>query len=256
MEKRGQAEIVGKIIFVILGVLAIVIIYSVVNKISHEVEEGIKSRDINNKINQNLECNIDRDCEEFEKCLEGKCVEMSEEGFYEDYDCNEWSECHATFSLKEIVNNNISLEGAKERDCFSTKGCLKDKTQTQTCDFKVDIYAINAFWCYENYVEIYINGTNQLVSRVKETEISEQINLSRVDINFPIQTEKEYCSFCFNKIKDFDEEGVDCGGKYCSLCQKPYSFFDWLFVLIVIMWIAIGILILYSIYLNRLKRGT
>ena len=132
---------------------------------------------------------------------------MSEEGCYEDYDCNEWSECHTTFSLKEIVNNNISLKGAKERDCFSTKGCLKDKTQTQTCDFKVDIYAINAFWCYENYVEIYVNGTNQLVSRVKETEISEQINLSRVDINFPIQTEKERAE----KLKELKFELVKSG---------------------------------------------
>jgi len=253
MRKRGQSEVIGNIILVLIGIVAVAILYVVVMNISDLIRKDLNSSNIN-QIDKKFECINDNECGEYEICIDRNCVEKSESGCYEDFNCKEWSECYATFSLKEIVNNNISLVGVRDRDCFSTRGCLKDKTQTQTCDYRVSVYANNTIWCYENYTEIYDKITNQLVSRVKETEISQRINLSRVDINFPIQTEKEYCGFCFDKVKDFDEEGVDCGGAYCMICERPYSFFDWLFVLIVLIWIIIGILILYSLFYPAMRK--
>ncbi len=247
MKRRGQYEIIGKFIFILIGIIAVVIIYNIVSSLSKEIEKGIEEKKFDSNINQFNECRSEEDCDEFGTCVNGICSVKSETGCFEVYLCEEWSECQVAFSLKDVIEKNVSLKGKQERNCFTTKNCLEDKTESLVCDYEIPIYAKNVEWCYENYTFVYEKTSERLVSRVKETEISQEFNLSRVDIVFPLNYENEKCSFCYNKIKDYDEEEIDCGGKYCKLCEIPYSFFDWLFVFIVGIWIIVGILVLYSI---------
>ena len=69
--------------------------------------------------------------------------------------------------------------------------------------------------CNENYVEIYDLQKNILVSRVKQTEINGVIKL---DIKLVTTNATKYCDYCYDKIKDYDEESVDCGGANCPAC--------------------------------------
>jgi hypothetical protein len=99
----------------------------------------------------------------------------------------------------------------------------------------VPIDAKTTEWCQETYVEVYEKDTNKLVSRVKESEI-QFTDLSRVDISFISGEFTGYCDYCYDGIKNYDEERVDCGGPNCPSCIDEEPFFDWAFWVMVFLW--------------------
>ena len=79
---------------------------------------------------------------------------------------------------------------------------------------------------------------------MKESEISEESNLNRIDISFVAAEGKGNCDYCFNKIKDYDEEEVDCGGQYCNKCTKEAEFTDWESKTTLTLWAVLGMLLI------------
>jgi len=163
--------------------------------------------------------------------------------------CSSWSICEADYSINDIVEGKTSVNGVQSRSCEDTSKCAPNKIEKRSCNATIPIEARKVQWCEEEYLDIYVQGTNELVSRVKETEITSKIK--RFDIDFVITEFVGYCNFCYNGIKDTSEEDVDCGGPNCQVCIPKYSYFDWLFYVITASWI---IFLLLLVLFFRIKR--
>ncbi len=160
----------------------------------------------------------------------------------ENIQCSDWSgECTTKFDLKDIFNARISLEGIQKRFCEDLNQCLASRNEERQCSEGVPIDVKKVMICNKEYVEIYESNTNNLVSRVKQENITE--TLKRFDVAFIITDSIIYCDYCFDNKKDFDEEGVDCGGEQCPLCTPKHKYFDWLFYLIILSWLTVLLLI-------------
>jgi hypothetical protein len=40
-----------------------------------------------------------------------------------------------------------------------------------------------------------------------------------LDIKLLVKKEVDYCWYCFDGKKDYDETGIDCGGEHCPACM-------------------------------------
>jgi hypothetical protein len=203
---------------------------------------------------ENWTCSVWSFCEnDAEFSMPSECVDLNGCGtnfFYPEkrrctcqisWNCGEWSECRIDYEINDLIDNVQTVKGRQTRECFDSRNCAEtNKTEYYACDVNVSIDARVTEWCEEEFVELYVKENNQLVSRVKKMEVE---NLSRFDISFITTEFSGYCGYCENGIKDEDEEGVDCGGPNCDSCHDR-KFFDWLFWLILLLWILLCILII------------
>ena len=160
------------------------------------------------------------------------------------FECGSWGECEADYTFEDVLEEKITVDGVKRRSCTDLNRCRRDKTEKIPCKLSIPIEVKKVEWCFEDYVEIYDKNTNTLVSRMKESEISEESNLNRIDISFVAAEGKGNCDYCFNKIKDYDEEEVDCGGQYCNKCAKEAEFIDVKTPAAITLWAVLGMLLL------------
>ena len=157
--------------------------------------------------------------------------------------CSEWSNCNVDYSLEELVMGKYDFNGIKERLCGD--GCSVSFNEKQECNMFAAIRAKKVNWCYEDYVEIYDASTDELVSRVKQSTIG---NNSKLNIGFMASTKKGYCSYCYDKLQNYDEQGIDCGGSCKECLEIPLDNFDY------ILWLTIGLWLILIILLLLLSR--
>jgi len=171
------------------------------------------------------------------------------------WDCTNWGECGADYSIDEILQGKVEFEGHKSRVCVDKLAeCSWNITEFSKCDLGVPIDVKKVKWCEEEYVEIYERATNKLVSRVKQTQVEKFEELNRVDISLTPTEFTGYCDYCFNGIKDYDETGVDCGGPSCPACVARVTFFDWLLWLVITLWLLLLLLLLLILYKRRKEK--
>ena len=84
---------------------------------------------------------------------------------------------------------------------------------TENCTFKQEIYAKSGEWCNQEYIQLY-SITGGVIARLKQEE--NKSNYLEVNLNLAGQGD---CWYCNNEIKDYDEEGIDCGGS-CISCSE------------------------------------
>jgi hypothetical protein len=161
-----------------------------------------------------------------------------------DWECGSWGSCDVSYNLNDILEGRSMANGVSQRECVDRTQCADDKEELKSCKLGIPIQAIKSQWCYEDYVEIYDTQSGELVSRIKEEKVSEFSDFKRVDISFLNDGEGGLCSFCFDGVQNYDEEGVDCGGEYCGSCISIYDFFDWLFWVVVGSWSMFGFLLI------------
>ncbi len=167
-----------------------------------------------------------------------------EEKCESDYMCKEWSECKINYNTFDILFSDSNLKYFQIRFCDDISNCNLDLNEERSCEMRIPINVKKVFYCEKEYVEIYENGTNKLVGRFNEEVIND--NLKRYDIEFVISEDVQFCDFCYNGLKDFDEENVDCGGEKCPLCVPKFSYFDWLFYVITTSWIGfLGLILIF-----------
>ncbi|MBU3907010.1 MAG: hypothetical protein KKA64_02035 [Nanoarchaeota archaeon] len=166
--------------------------------------------------------------------------------------CGNYSECKVKLNPDNLLKGETSFGGYQERICMDTTFCARNKTERKECDVSIPIIAKKTSWCSEDYVELFEQKSGDLVGRVKKTEFENIKELSRIDIFFVTTKFAGYCDYCYNLIKDEDETGVDCGGPNCPTCIQKVVFFDWLFWLIIILWITLAILI-FKVYSGKRK---
>ena len=249
--KKGISPIIVQLSLVLLVIVGIALVFISISSFFYGFKDksssenvdrqlGIIDYDENSENINNSICIGDK-----EKCEAGTCIGK--------WECNEWSECSSKFDLSDVLTGEIVKGGYKERKCEDFSNCFTDKIERVQCNMTLRVTSKKVKFCEENYVEIYEQDTNELISRVKETEIVNFTNFSRLDISFIVAASGDYCSYCHNNIQDYDEEDVDCGGENCRECLPKYTFFDWLFYIVFISWMLLSILLL--LLLIKLRRS-
>jgi hypothetical protein len=93
----------------------------------------------------------------------------------------------------------------------------------ESCSINSDTEIERTKWCNEDYLNIYEG--DKLVARVKESEISKFNKINKISYTDKLP---DYCSYCFDGIKNYDEEEIDCGGS-CPDCVDS----TWLFIVFI-----------------------
>lgn len=176
------------------------------------------------------------------------CGSHPEEIYYDEYgnrcnpnwNCTSWGECEARYSIADVIFDFTEVIGVQERICYDLKDCATiNKTEEMPCDYGVPVIASETEWCSETYVELTEKDSGDVVARMKKEEIFQESDLSRLDISFVTTQFAGYCDYCFDGVKNYDEEDVDCGGPSCPECVYIYSYFNWAFWIMLLLWILL-----------------
>ena len=165
-----------------------------------------------------------------------------------DLKCGEWSECYYEKEIGDIIKREVSFEGYMERECVDLNGCIETQVERKSCSLSVPVEVKKREWCNQEYIEIFDAKTKKLVSRIKETKLPFG-DMRRVDISFVTSEAPKYCSYCYDGIKNYDETGVDCGGKSCPPCIETEEFFDWLYWTVRVLWAVLIFSVLIAIFI-------
>jgi hypothetical protein len=149
-----------------------------------------------------------------------------------NWSCGDWERCSINYK-KDIIKKGAiadAISTKQERMCYDTTYCIGSiGIEVRDCNESVPVTARQVDWCFDNYIEIYNADNGLLISRVRKSSLdnpSLDIELSLGDLS-----RMKYCWYCFNGIKDYDEEDVDCGGS-CEDCathniKVRYNIFDY-----------------------------
>lgn len=193
-------------------------------------------------------------CEDVNECGtdEGK-PDREECDCIPEYECEDWEECKVDYDIHNIFHYEPLIKGTEYRTCVETTNCELEEDEIierRECSLVLPIRLARAEWCFEQYIEIYDASTDELVSRIKESSVQ---GISKLDIAFTITEFKGYCSYCFDGVKNFDEEEVDCGGPGCPACVDKGTYTNYLYYVKLSLWWLLALLIVFFIIKNRDK---
>ncbi len=120
---------------------------------------------------------------------------------YPAWNCEEWNECHVVYSLNSVLEDTVFLDGIQEKLCKDYNNCFPDTFEEKQCETRASIGLKKIEKCNKQYLGVY-DKDNVLISRLNLIK-------GRLDIQF-IFDNTEYYSYCYNGIKDCDEDGIDC----------------------------------------------
>tara|TARA_Y100000310_G_scaffold327244_1_gene393279 strand:+ start:1002 stop:2312 length:1311 start_codon:yes stop_codon:yes gene_type:complete len=152
-----------------------------------------------------------------------------------DITCEEWTECNANYNFVDLITGIEEIRGTKSRTCKDENSCSQTNYETKNCSLSVDIYTKRIRKCGLDYIGIYNKLNNKMIAKIEQSQTKNKQYLNIQLTN----NEQEFCDFCFDGIKNGDEEQVDCGGS-CKSCDekqyiRPYrkpstwsKFTDWL----------------------------
>ncbi|MEM3122268.1 MAG: hypothetical protein QXH60_02390 [Candidatus Pacearchaeota archaeon] len=187
-------------------------------------------------------------CTDLNECGTNLFKPMKEEcSCIPEYKCDEWNACETDYNIKEILSGKPSLKALQSRTCTEITFCDDEDDillENRECSISVPIRIEKRQWCFEEYIEIYDNKTNEFVSRFKERVVD---NIKRVDIAFTTTESEGVCPYCFDRIKNFDEDDIDCGGA-CGECIIIEEFFDYLYFVKILLWTLMIFLTTLMIY--------
>lgn len=190
-------------------------------------------------------------CIDLNKCGTTYIKPKSKQNCYcmPDWRCN-FSTCQVGYDIDKILRGVPIRDGIQTILCKDLNKCENSTINFANCSLVSEVDASISEFCHEKYVEIRDKQTGKLVSRLKQSYFE---GVKRVDIGLTASEDLTgYCPHCSNKIKDFEETDIDCGGPDCPLCKKLGSkYFDWLFILKLILWIIAIALIIFFLYKRR-----
>ena len=140
------------------------------------------------------------------------------------YECGEWSACIVSYDIKSVVRNDFTTLSWKERLCepVSTEGCpqpnMPNKVDKEVCDKAVVLSFKSEDKCAVKQTILVDTSTGREVARLRpvfdgsprfDIDIGEKLSSS---------SGQDFCWYCADGVKDYDETGVDCGGPSCQAC--------------------------------------
>jgi len=155
---------------------------------------------------------INRECEDLNKCEELKTEEVDcVEDCIFDIVFEDWGECEVAYDFYDLFEKEIRLEGKQRRYYEDKNECVEGGYEERSCEARVDICTRENNILGERYVNVYDGNCEELLTVIKE-----DINDKEPSLDILIYLE-EVEGQCFNRIKDENEKGVDCGGS-CEDC--------------------------------------
>ncbi len=157
---------------------------------------------------------------EIDSCFMNDTIEEINEGNNDSLEkpnlkCEDWGECKASFSFEEVLKGRVIFRGIQERKCYDSINSHDYKFERRECETKNQIAIKNVARCSKNYIEVY-DLNNTLISNVEVAgKVHKQLNVQFTNEEF------NYCDYCYNGIKDYDEQGVDCSNnlnRSCPVC--------------------------------------
>lgn len=141
------------------------------------------------------------------------------------YVCGDWGECKATFNLENIIGQEGAssfIEGKMYSECVDVNNCTNiKKVYEKSCVLFVPIETKVKKQCQTAFYYIKDLITNETVLKIKKPTL-----FTGLDIFFFPNETTNYCWYCFDGVKNFDETGVDCGGPNCPPCSAKNVFFN------------------------------
>jgi len=175
---------------------------------------------------------------EEELTLEEEAEQISQElGCTPIFECGDWQECRVDYGFDDLVEADyINISGIQIRNCYDTTDCVGYPIEEeQACIVTVPVSLIEDAWGNETYVFVQDETTGQTVARIK---------LGSLFLTFMPTNYLGYYDYCFDKIQNYDETDVDCGGPNCPTCAEVY--YD-NFIMIKSFVLSIGLLALFFI---------
>lgn len=133
-------------------------------------------------------------------------------------DCTEWSRCRVVYNMDDILAGNVFLSGEKGRICIDLDG--REFIERMKCNSRIDVRTKKNIWCFDEYLEVY-DLNDSLISRIQMTG-------KRLNIDFSFEN-KTFCAYCFDGIKDYDEDDTDCSyseNGNCPFCKIEEKFIE------------------------------
>lgn len=169
--------------------------------------------------------------------------------------CTDWGECKIDYDVELITQGSIvnAIKTKQERLCYDAAYCTGIVgVETRECEKKIPIITRETKWCGQDYIEIFNSETGRFLSRIKKYKLGKSEGLD-IELTLRELKREDYCWYCYDGIKDYDETGVDCGGS-CQECIETQISFDFTeffkFLLFIIADVA---LLLYIIFYIRRK---
>lgn len=148
--------------------------------------------------------------------------------------CENWSECKLDYNFIDFSQGDYKYSGISSKMCIDKNNCVNPKYYTHDCSVSVDIYSKEVERCGKNYTGIYNKLTNELVA------ILDKGNEKDPYLNVDLSGRRDfiYCDYCYDGVRNFDEEGIDCGGSCVSCKQKTvYEKYDLTYLDRLIYWV-------------------
>jgi flagellin-like protein len=193
MNKKGVSEVIAVVLLIVLVIAAATILGYIYNNFLFRQSQNIE--------NMPLE----------ELGLEGSKAKVNTCNSV--WNCDDWSECEVGYNLGNLIEKEINLKGTKSRYCVDANKCSLNKVESEICSTKELVTVKEVEKCGRKYLEIK-DSEEKVVSRVELKQETEELV---IDL---IIGKKDYCSYCYDGTRDFDEDGVDCvnTGDNCPIC--------------------------------------
>ena len=167
-------------------------------------------------------------CNLGEICSGGSCVPSTEfltvagggggTGCVSKWNCSEFGECSILYDITGEIRSR------QTQKCTDLNGCFPSTIRELSCRVEVPIIVERVERCFEKHIMIYNNLTGKLIADLKE-----DITQKKAGIDVSLATTEiiqDYCDYCYDGEKNFDETYTDCGGS-CASCNLN-SFTEWM----------------------------
>lgn len=203
MNKRGVSKIVVMVIIVSLILVSIITLSNIIKPLIERAATQLE----NNPLKKDIEA-------QKAKSPGSENTEIKE-GCIPNWKCGEWSKCEIVYNLEDLIEEKILLEGKKQRACEDLDKCSYNKIEEEKCDTKAPVSVKKVIKCFKEYIEVR-NEEGVLVSRV---EITNGNSSQKLNIQL-LLGDVEYCSYCYDGVRNYDEDEIDCvyKGESCPVC--------------------------------------
>ena len=133
-----------------------------------------------------------------------------------NWKCSEWSECDVYYRMGGKVDTK------QIQTCIDLNSCSSAKINEMSCKKEVPIMSERTERCFKKHIMVYNNITGKLIADIDYAGEQAGMGVALA----PDEIIEEYCDYCYDKEKNFDETYTDCGGS-CPSCNLN-SFTEWM----------------------------
>ena len=135
-----------------------------------------------------------------------------------DIRCESWSECNVDYSFTNLGNEFFGkVDGIKSRTCRDLNSCTSPMVEEKSCSMEIEVYVETLDKCDGRFKGVYGESDGELVARFEKGTPENPF----FGLYFDNGVESIDCDYCSDGVKNFDEEGIDCGGS-CDSCEVNY----------------------------------